>query len=269
MAPAQIRLQDESRYLYTRRRILELMIDEKYAEEKIRELEINVTTRQVDSAIEEIKQDNGWTHEDLLAGLKRKGITYEEYRGNIKRDMERYRLINSQVKSKILIREEQIAEYYEKHKADYSTDETVHLAHIFLIRKNPKDENEKRVLSLKGESILERLRNGEDFGDLAGEFSQGPGAKEGGDLGVFKTAQLDPVLRSVLEDMPDGGFSALIVRPNGIQVIKLIERRKGKVKPLEEVRAAIYAILYQEEVNRRYLSWMGELRKEAYTKIIF
>jgi parvulin-like peptidyl-prolyl isomerase len=41
------------------------------------------------------------------------------------------------------------------------------------------------------------------------------------------------------------------------------------VKPFEEVREAIFEILYKEKVNKRYSSWLKELREKAYTKIIF
>lgn len=261
--------QDEKTYLETRRKVLELMIDEKCAQEKIRELGIKVPPKEIDAAIENIKKNNRWTHEDLVARLKKEGMTYEEYRDKIKIDLERFMLINAQVKSKIIIREQQITQYYEEHKDDFSTEETVHLAGIFLIRKNPKDPEEIRELRPKGEDLLERLRNGENFEELAKKFSQGPGADEGGDLGIFRTIQLDPELRKAVEAIEVGGFTDLIIRPNGIQIIKLIERQKGEVKSFEEVRDAIRATLYQEEVNKRYMSWIRELRKEAYTKIIF
>ena len=264
-----LREQDEKSYFETREKILELMIDEKCAQEKIRELEIKVLPKEIDAAIENTKKNNRWTHEDLVARLKTEGVTYEEYRDKIKTDLEHHRLINAQVKAKIIIREEEITRYYEEHKEDFSTKETVHLAGIFLIRKNPRDAEEIRELKTKGEGILTRLRNGEDFGELARQFSQGPGADEGGDLGIFETVQLDQELKNAVEGIGAGEFTDLIVRPNGIQIIMLIDKQRGEVQSIEEVRDVIHAILYQEEVNKRYESWIRELRKEAYTRIIF
>ena len=104
---------------------------------------------------------------------------------------------------------------------------------------------------------------------MAGKYSEGPGADEGGDLGVFKTAQLDPELRKILETIPAGGVSDLIIRPQGIQIIRLIAKERGKLKRLDEVRDAIYGLLYREEVNKRYENWIEELRERSYTKIIF
>jgi peptidyl-prolyl cis-trans isomerase SurA len=264
-----LRDRDERRYLETRRQILELMIDEKCAEEKVRELGIKIPPQQIDAAIETIKRRNRWTQEDLVAMLKKEGITHEEYRERIRTELERFELIDNQVKSKIIIREEQIAQYYEENQKDFSSEETVQLAGIFLIRKNPEDEKEFRELNIKGEDILGRLKNGEDFAALAKEFSQGPGANEGGDLGAFKADQLEPELRKALEGIEAGQFTDLIIKKNGIQIIKLIKKQKAQARPFEEVKDAIYAKLYQQEVNKRYMAWIRELRKETYTKIIF
>jgi len=269
LTPETLRDKDEGRYLETRRKILELMINDKCAKEKIRELGIQIPPERLDAAIETIKRRNQWTHEDLLAMLKQEGLTIEAYREELKAELERIELINAQVKAKIIIREEEIEQYYKDHQEDFSSEETVQLAGIFLIRRNPKDEEEFRNLKLKGEDILARLRNGEDFARLAKETSQGPGADEGGDLGTFKVDQLDPELGKALEGLEVGQVTDLIIKANGIQILKVIKRQKAEVKPLEEVREKIDATLYQQEVNRRYEAWIQELRKETYTKIIF
>lgn len=269
LTPDGLRSRGKKTYLETRRRILEILINEKITQAKVQELGIHVTPLQIDATIERIKAHNQWTHEDLMARLREGGLTYETYRENIKKDLERFRLINSVVQSKIIVREEQLKQYYENHKEEFSSEETVHLAGIFLMRKNPKDEDEIRELSRKMEHILARLSKGEDFGELAKEFSQGPGAREKGDLGSFQTAQLEQELRKVLENMPEGGVSAPIVRANGIQTVKLIKRQDAKVKPFKEVRDVIYMMLYKDEVNKNYASWIKELRESSYTKINF
>lgn len=267
--PKNLRSQDEIKFLEARRKILELLIDGKIAQEKIRELGIKVTPGELDAAIERFKQNNQWTQEDLLAMLRKQGTTYENYRDTVKEELERVRLINFEVKSKIVIREEEVRQYYERHIEQFSSEGEVHLAGIFLMRKDPEDERELRELSQKGGDILARLKEGEDFGELAKEFSQGPGADEGGDLGLFKTDQLDPQLKKIVEGIPEGEVSNLIIAANGIQIIKLIKNQKKEVKPFEEVKGAIYGLLYREEVNRRYMTWIGQLRKMSYTKIIF
>jgi parvulin-like peptidyl-prolyl isomerase len=173
------------------------------------------------------------------------------------------------VKSKIIITEEKIKSYYLEHQAEFGSEAKVHIAGIFLTRKNPDNEREERELHKKGEEILDKLKKGADFGVLARQHSEGPGSQEDGDLGTFKTEDLEPELRKICESLPEGGVSDLIVRPNGIQIIKLLTKEGGRVKSLEESRNAIHSTLYTNEVNKRYNSWIEELRESSYTKINF
>ena len=269
LAPLDLRQQGESAFLDARRKILNLLIDEKISDRKSKELGIVVTQTELDRAIERIKEGNQWTHEDLLYRLEMQGIDYEEYSKIMKNNIERSKLINFEIKSKIIVREEMIQQYYEEHPDQFSSDERVHVAGIFLIGKNPDDEQEIKALTATGRHILAELEKGGDFGALAREFSNGPMAQEGGDLGIFRLSQLEPAMRDILQGMPKGGVSELIPRRNGIQILKLIDREEEKKKSLDEVRGAIHDILYQNEVDKRYSSWIKELRENSYTKIIF
>ena len=273
LKPADLKARDNETYLETRRKILDILIDEKIALKKIRELEINVTPEEIDATIEMIKRNNGITQEDLLIGLKNQGMSYNSYRERVKKEMEQMRLINFEVKSKIIISEEKIKEYYNQHENDFvgeESEEKVHLATIFLLKDDDlSDQNGGASLYQKAEGLLLRLKNGEDFGELAMKNSQGPAADKGGDIGLFKLSELDSELADMIENMSNGDVSKPIIRPSGIQIIKLIGRRKVGEKRLEDVRDEIYSILYREEQQRVYSSWIKELRKEAYTKIIF
>jgi peptidyl-prolyl cis-trans isomerase SurA len=266
--PEEIREKDEVQFFETRKNILDLMVDDRIAQKRIQELGIVITEGQIDSAIENRKKNSQMTHEDLLNGLKREGLTYEKYRESIKKDLERQQLINAEVKSKILIREEQITQYYEDHYLDYTEEEELHLAGIFLIQKNPKDRAELGALTNKAGAILNELNNGKKFQELAKVYSQGPGAEEGGDLGIIKTAQLDKKLREIIHNLSEGDVSRPIQRGNGIQIFKLIKRSGGYVRSLEEVKDSIYDILYRDEINNQYMTWIKNLRESTYTKII-
>jgi len=269
LEPRDLEIKDKKGYLETRRKVLDILIEQKIANEKIRELGISLNPKEVDGTIEKIKEQNQLTHEDLIASLKKQGISYESYREIVKQDLERVQLINLEVKSKIIIREEKVREYYNEHKDKFTTQEKVHLAAIFLNQKNGSDQKEALALRQKAQHILDRLKLGEDFGGLAREFSSGPGAGEGGDLGFFRTKELDPLLLEAIKGLSRGSVSEPIITPSGIRIVKLLEKQEGRIKPLEEVKDAIYGLLYREEVNRRYSSWIKELKEKAYTKIIF
>ncbi len=269
VAAEELMRKNEAMYRDARQKILELLIDEKIAQAKIKELRIQVSEKQVDNFLEKMKRDNQWTQEDLVAGLEKEGLSYEKYRERIKRDIERAQLIEYEVRSKIIIREEAIQKYYEEHKGTFGVAENVHLAGIFLMRRNLKSEEEMRELYRKAQDISAKLKAGADFGQMAGTYSEGPGARQGGDLGQFTVEHLEAGLKSVVEALPEGGVSDPLVRPNGIQIIKVVKKQTGKIRSLEEMKEAIYGILYQEEVNRRYQNWIKELRESAYTRVIY
>ena len=264
-----IKAQDEQQYIEIRREILEELINEKVAQTKIQELGIKITEGEIDSYIEDIKTANQFTQEELIDQLKTQGLTYERFREKVKEDQERDQLINYEVKSKTIVMEDQVIKYYQEHMEDYKTEGEVYLAGIFLMQNDPDNDEESAELIKKAELILSRLKKGEDFSILAKEFSQGPGTEEGGDLGAFKISQIDKDMLDILEKLPEGGVSDLIKKEDNIQIIKLIKRDGGEIRPIEEVRDEIYEKLYSEGINSRYTSWLKELRENSFTKIVF
>ena len=269
MDPRVLKEKNNNQYFKVRNQVLDLLINEKIAQKKIEELGIKVSEKEVEDAVEKIKYDNKFTQEDLIATLKAQGMTLESYKEKVKRDLERLRLIQYEVKSKIIIKEEDLKKYYNEHIDQFRTEKKMRLAMIFLRQKHPGDERELQDLMLKAMEIIGMIKKGEDFGKLAKTFSSGPGASEGGDIGEFNPEDLDPVIRKAIKDVPEGGVTRPIIRPNGIQIIKVISKYKKGVKPFEEVKDAIYAILYRQEVDKRYTEWINDLRAKAYTKIIF
>ena len=269
LTPEALRARNEDKFIETRRKILETLIDEKITKAKIKELGIVVTPQQIDATIEGIKKDNKITQEDLLAELKNRGLTFEKYKENLKKEMERSRLINAEVQSKIIIREEQLREYYQEHSDEFKTEGKIQLSSIYLERKKPKDDNKPDELLERMNKIIERLDRGEDFNKLAEEVARDNGKVLNGDLGLYKESQLEPRLVDLLRKLPEGSITEPIMRPDGIQIVKLVKRQTTEVKSFDDVRNVIYTIFYKKEVEKRYNAWIEELRKHAYTKIIF
>ncbi len=265
----QLIREDHDRYRATGLAVLEALINERIAREKIKELGIVVRPEEVEAAIERIMRSNRMTREELEESLRKQGLSIEEYRQEILGQLERSRLISLEVKSKIVIREERIRNYYQNHMAEFSTPERVHLAAIFLKAEDPDDAREMQALEEKARAILSEIRQGADFADLARRYSQGPAADTGGDMGFFELQHLDPKLAQAVQAMALGDVGGPVRMPAGVQVIRLLDRQAGVVKPLDEVREQIYDTLYRQEVDRRYSAWVQQLRENAYTKITF
>lgn len=268
MSLDEFKAKDPQGFNEARRQVLNLLIDEKIAQERIKELGINVTSKEVDQAIERVKEDNRWTQEDLMQRLKQQNLTYQDYREGIKTELERMRLINMEVKSKIIVRDEDIEAYYKARQDEFETPARVRLSAIFIKNAAPSRER-GRDATEKASEIIKKIKAGEDFAELARRYSEGPGADHGGDLGLFGISQLDGELRELVTRLPEGGVSDPIARAGGIQIIKVTAKEKGGKRSFEDSRNAIFNILYKEEVNKRYEAWLKELRKKAYTKVVF
>jgi len=269
MEPEEILARDPQMHENLRRTVLERLIEERISMEKTRELGIEVKDSEVKQAIERGKENNHLTDDELMETLKQNGMTYDEYRQKVKEELQRQKLINFEVKSRVLIREEEIEAYYDEHKEDFRREGGIDLATIFLLRNNPNRPAQDLSVEQRAEHILAALKNGESFGQLAKQYSDGPGAEEGGYLGRFDPGELEPELRHIVEETPEGGVSDLIIRPNGIQIIRVLSKFGGGLLPLEKARDAIYGILFREEIDRRYTAWIKDLKEKTYTKIFF
>ena len=262
----KLRLEAGEDYFKLREEILDMIIDEKLIKAKLQELGMTVTNDEVDQYIEFRKKAMEVTHEDLVKQLESEGVTYESFYEKMKTDLERTNLIDAEITRKLIITEEDLLDYYRNHRQDYEKEGKVHIASIFLVSGGAGSDIEK--LREKGIEILEKLKKGEQFEALAREYSRGPGAEDGGDLGIIPVSQIDPQIYNIIKEMEDGDVSELINRGSSIQIIKLIERREKEMIPFKEVRDGIYETVYNEEIEKRYNVWVEELREGYYIKKI-
>lgn len=264
-----LQLRNEKEFYKIRRAILDNLVNEKITEQQIIKLGIKVTAKDVDEAIEKVKRENNFTQEELIYSLKLDGVTLEEYKDKIEKQIERFRLVNYEVKSKIVITEEDIKKYYQTHSKEYTEISKVRLARIFLRVRNPNDKEETARVKSLGVEILQRIKQGHDFSEMAKTYSQGPAGPEGGNLGWIKASQLEPTLRKKIDKLSVGEHTDLDLAPSGFQIIRLAEEKKGGLKPFEEIRDAIYSKLFKEKVEKRYATWLNKLRKGSFIKITF
>jgi peptidyl-prolyl cis-trans isomerase SurA len=259
---------NEKEFFKIREEVLDIIIEERMLKEKVKELEIEVTTEDIDNYIEYIKQEKKLTQEELVEQLKHEGITYEKFRGKIKGDLERRNVIDREIREKLIITEEQIAAYYESNKKAYEKPGTAHIASIFLVPDTQDSLTQLDDQKKKGAAIIERISKGEKFEDLAKEFSNGPGAKDGGDLGNIALADVDQKLLEVINSLKDGEVSNPIDMGNRIQIVKLIKKIDTNYTPFDDVKEEIHETIYNNEMGKRYQEYMTTLKKNTYIKKI-
>ena len=166
--------------------------------------------------------------------------------------------------SRITIEEEQVSSYYDAHITEYQIPEQRHARHI-LLRATPEDPEETHQKQLaRAEEVLAKAQNGEDFAGLARQYSEGPTAATGGDLGFFTRGQMVKPFDDAVFSMEPGQISEVVKTDFGYHIIKLEEVQLGGVKSLDDARAEIIAQLQLEQA--RPLAF--QMANEAYENII-
>jgi peptidyl-prolyl cis-trans isomerase SurA len=248
--------------------VLNAMIDRKLIGMKIKELNISISEEEVRQSIEEIKKQNGLSQEALVAALLTQGLTFDQYKAQMKEQLERLRLMSQEVKSKIQVSEREVRDYYEANKGQFREENSYRARHIFFkVDKNASSEQIKKTMA-RALDVIAQARGGADFVELARKYSDDPGAvKDGGDLGTFKKGDMLPEIESAVITMNPGEISDLVTTPAGIHIIKLEEKSLDRIKPFDSVKGVIDELLYRKKSEERFNQWAEELRKSATVEI--
>jgi peptidyl-prolyl cis-trans isomerase SurA len=251
-----------------RQAALDALINKKLIEQKVKELDIKVSDEEVRQAIEDVKKTNNITEENLRAALAARGIAFDEYKIQLKDQLERLRLISLEVRSKIQVSDKEIQDYYASHAESFQVDEAFHARQIFFaIPATATEEQQKKIME-KAEKVLHEAKSGADFAELAKKYSVDPSGKEGGDLGFLKKGELLPAFETALTSMKAGDVSGLVRTPAGVHIIKLVEYREGKKQSLDSAKREVEDLLYKQKSEERFSQWLEGLRKNAAIEMV-
>ncbi|KAF0217003.1 MAG: peptidyl-prolyl cis-trans isomerase [Geobacteraceae bacterium] len=247
---------------------LDRLIDKKLIEQKIKELDIKVSEEEVRQSMEEVKKQNNLTQENLIAALAVQGLSFDQYKAQLKEQLERLRLMSQEVRSKIQVGITEIMDFYNANRARFGEEDLFRARHIFFkINKDAPAEEAKRVMAT-AMSVLHEARSGKDFAELAKKYSDDPGAaKDGGELGSFKKGDMLPEIESAVINMKPGEISDLVSTPAGLHIIQLEKKSLGSIKTFDEAKGEIEEILYKKKSEERFNQWVDDLRKGAAIEI--
>jgi peptidyl-prolyl cis-trans isomerase SurA len=248
--------------------LLNRLVDEKLADQQIKKYNLTISNQEIDLTIERMKESRSYTDEDLRAGLAEQGLTIEEYRDNLKKQMLRGKLVNREVKSKIVITRGEIEKYYNEHRDKYAGETKYHLWNIFIRFSQMTDESQKQIAFGKMKTVLSQLKQGRTFESFAAEAPDSPESPEGTDLGLYRLDELSRQLRNVVTDMKAGEYSSILETDRGYQILYVQKMLVTDPKSLSDVEAEIEDVLYNEAIDNRYNTWLSELRKRSHIKII-
>jgi parvulin-like peptidyl-prolyl isomerase len=255
----------DAQIMVLRRRVLDMLIDERLLLNQAHQLKLGVTSEEIDRALEEIRKQNNVDLDDLVKALRQQGMSMAQYRQDLRKQILRLKVINAAVRSRISVSDEEVRNYYEQVVRRSGTNRTVRASHIFVAipeDATPKDVERKRK---QAGDLVERARAGEDFAKLARAHSEDPATKEeGGDLGFFSRGSLPAAVEEIVFGMDIGEVRGPIRAARGFHVLKLLARKDEGIKPLKEIKEQLRQQLYAQEMEKATKSWLQEIRKKAH-----
>ena len=250
-------------------RVLESLITDKLLEKEVQSQGITVRDEEVDRYIEEIQTRNGMDPERFKKELAAQGLTWDAYKTRVKGEIEKAQLVNREIRQRVNVSPEEISRYYEAHLADYALDERVRVRDIVFMLEVGADDAEVARVRAKAEEVRALALRGRDFGKLAVQFSEGPGADNGGELGTFTRGELESVLADVAFKLQPGEVSEPVRARGGFHLIRVDERIGVSHKKIEDVRDEIRDTLYNGAVEERFANWLSrDLRERHHVEII-
>jgi peptidyl-prolyl cis-trans isomerase SurA len=199
--------------------------------------------------------------------LEREGSSLEAYRQDMKDQMIRMRLLRRELKTKILVSDDEIGENYVKNRNEYEGKEAVRIKQILIPLPQNADRTVTARLKADAEMIHKRLIDGESFDLLAAQFSQGPSAATGGDVGFLEKGTMLPEVDAAAFRLAKDETSEIIFSPVGLHIIKVLDKRGAGIKPIGIVREEIKAKLEEEKMEKSYEGWIVDLRKRSHIEI--
>jgi peptidyl-prolyl cis-trans isomerase SurA len=261
--------QQERKMMFSiREKVMGELIRQKLTDQEIKKFNITVSESEIDSTIERIKEAQLFTDEELRAALRQRGMSMEEYKRQIKSQILRTKIINLQVKSKIVITQEDIAAYYKSHPEMYAGEKKYHLRNIMLKQPLLPDKRAIDAVYQKMETIIEKIKDGESFEQMAMKYSESPLAADGGDLGSFEWKALSPKIQEAIKGLGPGECTDVLETDQGYQLFYIDEIITAPGKSLEEVSEDIREKLFTEIVDREFRSWVEGLRQKSHIRMI-
>jgi peptidyl-prolyl cis-trans isomerase SurA len=211
-------------------------------------------------------QNNLATMEDLEKAVSAQGLNWEDFKNNIRNSLLTQRVISSEVGSHITIGRDEIEKYYNEHKAEFVRPEQVALRSV-EVNTEKKTPEEIVELKKKAETTLKRIKDGEDFGEMAKRFSDGATAKQGGYLGVYKRGELSRELEDITFKMKKNEVTDVMDTKQGFLILQVLEHYDEGEQSLAKVENEITERLYSARMEPAMREYVKTLREQSYVVI--
>jgi peptidyl-prolyl cis-trans isomerase SurA len=246
--------------------VLRDLIDNSLLVQRGKDMNVNVET-EVIKRLDEIRiQNNIASMEDLETQIDKSGVSYEDFKSNIRNQLLQQEVIRHEVGSKIILDHAELQKYYDEHKSEFVRPEQVTLREIFVSTEG-KPESEVPELRKKADGLLQRVKGGEDFGELAKHFSDGSTAKQGGDLGKFEHGQLASNIEQAVFGLQRLQTTDVIPTKTGFLILQVGEHYAAGQQPEDKVENEITDHLYNAQLRPGLRAYLEKLREDSYVMV--
>jgi peptidyl-prolyl cis-trans isomerase SurA len=266
------------------RDVLRDLIDQQLLLQKGKDLGITGDTELIKRLDEMRKQMNLETMEDLEKAAEAQGASYEDFKQNLRNQIVTQRVIGQEVGSHLAMNKDEEKKFYDEHRAEMEQPEQVRLSEILIAPKTPakpapgadakpeppsEAETEAALApaQAKAQDILDQFHKGAKFADLAKKYSDGPSAKDGGDLSYFKRGTLSKELEDKVFALKAGEVTDVIRTKQGYVILQAVEHQMAGIPTLKEVEPRIQDALYMQKLQPALRAYLTTLREEAFIDI--
>ena len=242
------------------------LIDQSLLVQRGKDMGLNVEP-DVIKQLDQIRQKNNLASmDDLEQAVSKQGLEWEDFKNNIRNGILTQRVISSEVGSHINIGKEEVSKYYEEHKKDFVRPEEVALREIEVSTEGKKDD-ELPALKKKAEEAVKRVKDGEDFAQIAKRYSDGATKNQGGYLGVYKRGELSKPLEDIVFKMKRNELTDVMDTKQGYLILQVLEHYDEGQQPLNKVENEIMERLYSERMQPALREYLKTLREQSYVVI--
>ena len=265
--------------------ILRDLLSQQLLLQKGQDMGLNADTDLVKRLDEIRKQMKLESMDELEKAAQAQGVSYEEFKENLRTNIITQQVIQREVGGNIKISHDETVKYYEQHKSELARPEQVRLSEILVstaAKPEVKPEGgageqpdageaaaQQRVAAAeaKADSLLDEIKKGAKFQDVARKSSDGPTAAQGGDLGYFKRGTLAKELEDKTFAMKPGDISDVIQTKQGFVILTVTEHQQAGVPPLKDVEGKIQDALYYDKLQPALKQYVTKLREDAFIYI--
>ena len=246
------------------REVLQNLIDRILIVQAAEEKGLLLPQSYIDQEYDEVlNRDFGGDRARFLQYLRAQGLTAREFRENIYKRVVVNVMRQQNRKSQSEISPERIQTFYLQNKIRFYQEEAMHLRQIIL---TPMADEGTVLLNQTAKKIMLELANGDDFGDLARQYSQDDMSRKGGDWGWIERKDIRKELSSVAFDLEPGQYSQPVQLNDTIFILYCEGKREEMIQPVTEVRDAIENVLVGEIARETQDRWLQEVRENGYVR---